>query len=166
MFETLIGSLKSRALNRRDDFDTFDEYIAHSAASRTSTNSPAFGGFLCRLRHMKIGRGGYDSVDTVDADGRWVQMLPRVYAAKCNSSSDTNKTRRTSHRSSAENDLASAWQPVALNAHRHEADTVLDRFVRIGQVDRSVRVVIDERRMERFYVIEIDAQPAGLFNLN
>lgn len=142
MFDTILSSLKSRALNQRDDFDTFDEYIAHTAGrGRLSTNSPraaGLGSFLKRMKHFKIGRLGYDSVDTVDGDhgaGGRLQMLPRVCGV------DTVD--------------GSAFAIDTQQERQCEMATVLDRFVRCVQIDRSVKVSIDEERMQRFHVIPI-----------
>lgn len=139
MFDTILSSLKSRALNQRDDFDTFEEYIAHTAGrGRLSTNSPraaGLGSFLKRMKHFKIGRLGYDTVDTVDGvDGRqMLQMLPRVVNTVDES----------------------AFATDTLSEHRQcEMATVLDRFVRCVQIDQSiVRLDIDEQKMQRFYVM-------------
>lgn len=149
MFDTIISNLVSKALNRRENFDTFEEYIAsrrttnHYSASASDDTTSIGAGILRRLRHWKIGRRfGYDSVDTVDNrsdDGyqhRLLQMLPRVYNATTKSAGNTT------------------WQPVAMDAQRDEVDTVLDRFVRVVQVDRSVKLTSsDELKMQRFYVI-------------
>lgn len=152
MFDTIISNLVSKALNRRENFDTFEEYIAsrrtttHYSACNSNDAAPSTtigAGILRRLRHWKIGkRFGYESVDAMDNssdDGyqqRLLQMLPRVYNA-------TTKDVGTN-----------SWQPVTMDAQRNEVDTVLDRFVRAGQVDRSVKVTAsDELKMERFNVI-------------
>lgn len=149
MFDTIISNLVSKALNRRENFDTFEEYIAsrrttnHYSASASDDSTSIGADLLRRLRHWKIGRRfGYDSVDTVDNrsdDGyqhRLLQMLPRVYNATTKSAGNTT------------------WQPVAMDAQRDEVDTVLDRFVRVVQVDRSVKLTSsDELKMQRFYVI-------------
>lgn len=143
MFDTILSSLKSRALNQRDDFDTFEEYIAHTAGrGRLSTNSPraaGLGSFLKRMKHFKIGRLGYDSVDTVDGGGGVgrLQMLPRVYAAQVNPVD------------------GSACAIDTQQDRQCEMATVLDRFVRCVQIDRSLKVSIDEEKMQRFYVISI-----------
>lgn len=138
MFDTLLSSLKSRALRERDDFDTFEEYIAHTAGrGRLSTTSQrtttvGLGGFLRRIKRG-IGRGGYDAVDTVDAV--CCEMLPRVLAA------------------TAVDTTADAY---AMHAQEIVALTVMERFVQAVQVDRKMQwTASDERKMQRFYVIII-----------
>lgn len=64
-------------------------------------------------------------------------MLPRVYDA-------------------TPNGRGGCWSPVELSASRNggveREISVVDRFMRIVQIDRSLPIVIDEKRMERFYV--------------
>lgn len=154
MFETLL----TRALNRRDDCSTFDEYVAHSAGRRRTGGGGTVSGFLKRLRQLRIGRlDGYDGVDTVDGDHRpdrrWLDMLPRVVDARIG---DAQRPCGAADSATSGSSAASAsWQPVALDAHRCDVDTVLDRFVRscVHDARNAKSATVDERRMERFYVI-------------
>lgn len=66
-------------------------------------------------------------------------MLPRVYNA-------------------SPNGRGGCWSPVELSVCRNDGmlnrdAEVIDRFMRIVQIDRSLPVVMSEKRMERFYVI-------------
>lgn len=161
MFDTLIA-LSRHALNRREDFDTFDEYVAHTASRRKSTytnnenansatataNAITNSTLWKRLKRIQIGtlssKLGYVGVGQTNEDDdrrrprrEPLGMLPRVCAG--GSPNDHN------------------WQPVGTDetdmCRRPDEHTVLDRFVRIVQVDRREPLMLDERRMARFYVM-------------
>lgn len=135
MFDTFFTNIKPKLYrNSTNDFAGYHSNGWNKQASNVAQS------LISSLRSLKLGRFRYESVDTTDSEynGSWIQMLPRVYDA-------------------SPNDRGGCWSPVELSSSiKGDAEreaTVVDRFLRIVQIDRSIPCVLDESQMERFYVI-------------
>lgn len=138
MFDSIFSGNK---INRTDGMaNDFADYHSKSWNKQASNVAQSL---VRSLRGLKMGRFRYDSVNVDDPSSygnsnKWIQMLPRVYNA-------------------TPNGRAGCWSPVELSASRNGTVErefgVVDRFMRIVQIDRSLPIVIDEKQIERFYVM-------------
>lgn len=137
MFDNIFNNSKTN--RNRELPNDFTNYHSNSWNKQASNVAQSL---VRSLRGLKIGRFRYDSVNVDDPsspcyNSNWIQMLPRVYDA-------------------SPNGRGGCWSPVELSASRNGSidreTTVLDRFMRIVQIDRSLPIEISEIRMERFYV--------------
>lgn len=137
MFENIFNNLKNTQNKNAPTTDNFTDYHSNSWNKQASNVAQSL---VRSLRGLKIRRFRYDSVNSDDPscyNSNWIQMLPRVYDA-------------------SPNGRDGCWSPVELSASRNgileREITVVDRFMRIVQIDRSLPIVFNEKRMERFYV--------------
>lgn len=135
MFDQIFNKINRNRVASSTNYEDFNSNSWNKQASNVAQN------LVRSLRGLKIGRFRYDSVNSDDpsscCSSNWIQMLPRVYDA-------------------SPNGRDGCWSPVELSATRNGVAereiTVVDRFMRIVQIDRSLPIAFDEKRMERFYV--------------
>lgn len=137
MFDQIFNTIKTN--RHKDSANDFADYHSNTWNKQASNVAQSL---VRSLRGLRIGRFRYDSVNDDDPStcynsSNWIQMLPRVYDA-------------------TPNGRGGCWSPVELSASRNgiveREISVVDRFMGIVQIDRSLPIVIDEKRMERFYV--------------